>query len=763
MNIPHSLALVIQRSHSLAEILDRSVQLVAKEMGTDACSIYLLDPTDQQLRLSATHGLDKASLGKVTLKLGEGLTGKVVRELRSLAVEDASVHPGYRYFPETREEQFHSYLGVPLAIRNRPVGALVVQTRDRRDYDVEEVQTLSTIAAQLVGVVENARLIDALDRGHEGMKYLKEARIWQAGGRRTSERPGEDIVFKGSAASRGIAIGAAVLRGTQEVTLESFERPVLSEDEERALVREAFKKASAEIAIIQAAAEQEIDEEHALIFSSHLLLLNDVVVHEQIEQRIKNRSPAHTAIFETLDGFVLRLRQVADPYIQERVEDIYDLRSRLMSHLGNSQGRSFGMSDKIVVTYGIAPSLVVELKAQGARGIITARGGPTSHGALLARSMGIPAVTGLSEAVTTIRSGDTLILDGQAGKVILSPSRSSLADYEERLEKFAEQRKSALRFCNLPGRTKDGRCVALQANISVTADLATAKESGAEGIGLYRTEFPFLIREEFPTRAEQVRIYQRPYDYYPTGPVRFRLLDLGGDKLLPGNSMQVDRDPFRGYRSLRLLLDHPEILSTQVEAFIEAAGTRPVEVLIPMVTSMPELRRALKLIREAVDRASPSFEPAVRLGAMIEVPAAVELAGSIAREVDFLSIGSNDLIQYMLAADRENEKAATEDDPYHPAVLRAIRRVVEAGHRHGAEVTLCGELAGRRRLALALLAMNIDALSLAPGSIPEIKRLFTSSRVGPLAEALDSILALDTAQEIKAAMREYVPPQNVLE
>ncbi len=763
MNIPHSLALVIQRSHSLAEILDRSVQLVAKEMGTDACSIYLLDPTDQQLRLSATHGLDKASLGKVTLKLGEGLTGKVVRELRSLAVEDASVHPGYLYFPETREEQFHSYLGVPLAIRNRPVGALVVQTRDRRDYEVEEIQTLSTIAAQLVGVVENARLIDALDRGHEGIKYLKEARVWQAGGRRTGERPGEDIVFNGSAASHGIAIGAAVLRGTQEVTLKSFERPVLSVDEERTLVREAFKKALDEIATIQAAAEQEIDEEHALIFSSHLLLLNDVVVHEQIEQRLKNRSPAHTAIFETLEGFVLRLLQVPDPYIQERVEDIYDLRSRLLSHLGDSQGRSFGMSDKIVVTHGIAPSLVVELKAQGARGIITARGGPTSHGVLLARSMGIPAVTGLSEAVTTIQSGDTLILDGKAGKVIVSPSRSSLADYEERLGKLAERRESALRFRDLPGRTKDGRRVALQANISVTADLATAKESGADGIGLYRTEFPFLIREEFPTRAEQVRIYKRVYDYYPAGPVRFRLLDLGGDKLLPGNSMQVDRDPFQGYRSLRLLLDHPELLSTQVEAFVEAAGTRPVEVLIPMVTSMPELRRTLKLIREAVDRASPSFEPAVRIGAMIEVPAAVELAGAIAREVDFLSIGSNDLIQYMLAADRENEKAATDDDPYHPAVLRAIRRVVEAGHRHGAAVTLCGELAGRRRLALALLAMNIDALSLAPGSIPEIKRFFASSRVGPLAESLDAILALDTAQEIKEAMREYVPPQNVLE
>lgn len=757
MNIPHSLSLVIQRSHSLSEILDSAVRLIAREMGMDVCSIYLLDPTDQQLRLTATHGLDKSSLGKVTMRLGEGLTGRVVKELRSLAVEDASSHPGYLYFPETREEQFHSYLGVPMAIRNRPVGAIVVQTRDRRNYEVDEIQTLSTISAQLVGVVENARLIDALDRGREGIRYLREARMWQAGGRPTSGERAEDLVFQGCAASPGIAIGTAVLRGAQDITIESFERPLLSENEERQLAQGAFEKTRAEIAAIQAAAELEIDEEHALIFTSHLLLLNDTTVHEQIEKRIRNRAPAHSAIFETLEGFASRLRQVPDPYIQERMEDIYDLRSRLLSHLGQSETRSGGMGDRIVVTQGIAPSLVVELKAQGARGIITARGGPTSHGVLLARSMGIPAVTGVADAVSTIQSGDMLILDAESGKVILAPSRATLGGYEAKLGELAAMRNAALKFRDLPARTRDGRRIELQANISVTADLAAARENSAEGIGLYRTEFPFLIREEFPTRAEQVRIYRRVYDYYPDGPVRFRLLDLGGDKLLPGSTLQADRDPFRGYRSLRLLLDHPDILATQVEAFIEAAGPRPVEIIIPMVTSMPELRRALTLVREAVDRASGSFEPAVRIGAMIEVPAAVELAGSIAAEVDFLSIGSNDLIQYTLAADRENEKASTEDDPYHPAVLRSIRRVVEAGHSRGATVTLCGELAGRRRLALALVAMNIDALSLAPGAIPELKRLFASSTIGPLSESLDEILALDTSSEIRVALERFVP------
>jgi len=757
--ITHALSFVIQRSHSLAEILDNAVQLVAREMGTDVCSIYLLDSRDHRLRLMATQGLDKAALGKVRLALGEGLTGTCVKEMRSLSVADASSHPGFRYFPETKEEQFHSFLGVPLAIRNRPVGAIVVQTREKRQYSQEEVQTLSTIAAQLVGMVENARLIDALDHGEEGLKYLDEVRHWHSLGQvAPRDEKKSDLVLIGSPASPGLAVGVALFRGSHDLAFTAHALPFQGVEAELERVRTAFKETQDEILRVQQAAEREAGEEHALIFSSHLLLLNDPVLIERIEMAVRQGVNGPAAIYDALEFFGNKLRNVPDPYIQDRVEDIRDLRSRILDHILRVKPQSRTMSDKIVVARGIPPSLVVELKAEGARGIITERGGPTSHGALLARSMGIPAVTGIVDIVLAVRSGDALIIDGGSGKVIVSPSEATLRKHEETAEKLRARRASNLRFRESAGKTKDGTVVSLQANIGVAVDLQLAKEHGAEGIGLYRTEFPFLIREGFPTQDEQIRIYRRAYEHFPQGPVHFRLLDLGGDKFLPQNGLEPDRNPFRGYRSIRVLLENPAVLKDQVQAFIRAAGERPLGILIPMVSSLRELRAALQNLHEAIDELEENnVNRSPQIGAMIEVPAAVELASEIARHVDFFSIGSNDLIQYTLAVDRENERAGSRHDPYHPAVLRLIRRTIQAGHAQGKKVALCGEIASKPRIALTLVAMGIDALSLTPSAIPDIKAAIASSDITRLREDMDYLLGLDDADAIEKAVRERAP------
>ena len=485
MNIAHAMCFVIQRSHSLTEILDNAVRLIAREMGTDVCSIYLLDPRDHRLRLMATQGLDKAALGKVTLAVGEGLTGSVVKEMRYLAVEDASSHPRFRYFPETKEEQFQSFLGVPLAIRNRPVGAIVVQTRDRRSYSPEEIQTLTTISAQLVGVVENARLIDSLDRGEAGTEYLHEVRSWRMLGQVAPREHQKDFALFGSPASPGLAIGVALFRGSHDLTFDLHDLPFQGEETELRRVNEAFEATRKEILKIQEAAEREAGEEHALIFSSHLLLLNDPVLVDRIKAAILTGVSAPAAIYDSLEHFGKKLQNISDPYIQDRVEDIFDLRSRILGQLLSVKQEPSNLSDKIVVARGIPPSLVVELKAEGARGIITERGGPTSHGALLARSMGIPAVTGILDIVLAVRSGDTLIVDGRTGKVTVAPSEASLHLYEETLEKINSRKVSNLRYRDLPARTLDGVSVSLQANIGVAADLALARENGAEGIGLF--------------------------------------------------------------------------------------------------------------------------------------------------------------------------------------------------------------------------------------------------------------------------------------
>ncbi|MCZ6794547.1 MAG: phosphoenolpyruvate--protein phosphotransferase [Planctomycetota bacterium] len=754
MNIPHALAIVIQRSHSLSAILDSAVDIIAEQLGTDVCSIYLLDPTTRRLQLMATHGLDKAAIGKVSLELGQGLTGIVVSEMRAVAVDDASSHPGYLYFPETREERFRSYLGVPMVLRNRPVGAIVVQTAEERVHSEEDIQTLYTIAAQLVGVVENARLIDALDRGEEGSgAYLRDVRAWHPGDRSEDEQT--DLCVHGSAASAGIAMAQAVFRGFYDVDPEELDQSFRGEEAEKSRVREALRATGEDILKIQESAAKEADEEHALIFSSHLLLLNDPVLLEHIDASIDQGAAAPRAVYRALNEFGDRLRKVPDAYVQERIHDILDLRNRLLGHLLYGEAHTPSVSDRIVITRETPPSLVVELKAKRARALVTEIGGATSHGALLARSMGIPAVTGVRDISRLVKSGDALIVDGGRGRVVIRPTAAVVEEYEERARRLEERRSENLKYSALPGKTADGKQVTVLANIGVAADLVEAERNGAQGIGLYRTEFPFIIREHFPTREEQVRIYRKAYDVFPEGPVHFRLLDLGGDKFVPAGRIHADRNPFSGYRAIRVLLDHTDVLCCQVQAFAIAAGSRPLSLLIPMVSSVDELRRVKGIAGEALEALGRSAPP--RFGVMIELPAAVEIARDLAGEADFFSVGTNDLIQYALAIDRENSRVASDHDPYHPAILRMIRRTVEAGHLRGIPVGVCGEMASDTRLALVLVAMGLDSLSVTPRGIPELKQTLATHEVAPIVARLDAILELSTAADVEKELRKLLP------
>ena len=498
MSLPHDLSLIIQRSHSLGSILDDTAELIAKHLDIDVCSIYLVNPIDRELYLAATYGLEKSAVGKVRMPVGQGLTGKVVDELRAVTVEDASSHPGYLYFPETREEQFKSFLGVPMVINNRPVGAIVIQTVEPRIHKETEVQTLFTISAQLVGVVENARLIAALDRGAEGEQYLTEEHAWLFPEPGSERRRQNDVRLEGSAASPGIAIAEVVVRGSLELSDEDRLRTSLGPDSEKSRVRDALERTRTDIVKIQKQAETEADEEHALIFSSHLLLLNDPVLIERVDGLIDAGANAPAAVDQALTEFSDRLRAVSDPYLRDRLEDILDLRSRLLANLLRGGDFAVGVENRVVVSRGTPPSLVVELKAKGARALVTQYGGSTSHGALLARSMGIPAVTGVDNIEAIARAGDPVIVDGNRGLVVVRPSPQTLESYERKIQREDELRSANLQFCHLPARTRDGRRIRLLANIGVASDLNTAKENGADGIGLYRTEFPFIIREHFP-------------------------------------------------------------------------------------------------------------------------------------------------------------------------------------------------------------------------------------------------------------------------
>ena len=729
MNLTTELLRIVEQAHSLTRILDAATRVIAGRLCVEHCFVFLVD---------AHGGLARSSPDADAA----GVDQPTASEVTSLAVQAAAA--GHAI---TARGEAGSLLACPMLLRDNMVGALVLRTPGHRQFSAGDIAALETVSGQLVGIVENARIVDALDRGEQPLP-------------RSAPRPSiaasEDgeRVFHGVGASPGVAIGAAVFRGARRPDVATRSAPAEHPDVERARVRTAIEKTRNDLLHVQIAAAREIDEEHALIFASHLLLLNDPMLLGRVDQAIARGSSAPLAIDEVLEEFENRLRLVPDVYIQERIDDIDDLRSRLLDHVQDG-GRRARFGTRIVLTARIPPSLVVELKTEGARALVTELGGATSHGVLLARAMGIPTVTGIPDVLTAVRSGDRLIVDGTTGLVVVRPSEETVARYEEERRRVERARTEHAKFRHILARTSDGVRVTLHANVSVASDLTVARDNGAEGIGLYRTEFPFIVRDAFPTRAEQVRIYRKAYELFPDGPISFRILDLGGDKFVAGGSISMARSAFHGYRSLRVLFDHPEVLRDQVQALALAAAARPLRILIPMVTSIEELRRAKAIIAQAlasIDEARAQRAP--EIGAMIEVPAAVELAADIAREVDFLSIGTNDLMQYTLVVDREDARMAPLSDPYHPAILRMIARVAGAAHAAGKPVGVCGEIAVRPDMALALMALGIDSLSVVPTAIPELKQALANARLAPMRAAMAATLALSDASAIAAALRD---------
>ncbi|HKQ67740.1 MAG TPA: phosphoenolpyruvate--protein phosphotransferase, partial [Polyangiaceae bacterium] len=522
---------------------------------------------------------------------------------------------------------------------------------------------------------------------------------------------------------------------------------------ERKRVRDAFEKTRNDVVKLQTAATSNLGEDQALIFSSHLMLLNDPVLLARIEEGIERERTAAGAIEAAIDEFEGRLRGVRDPYIQERVEDLEDLCSRILGHLMESKMPS-SLAALVVVSPRVAPSLVMEIKTRGAAGIVAEAGGPTSHGALLARSLGVPAITGLPTVMRSVLAGDDLIVDGTTGRVVVRPSRASLALYQRRAEEVERHRTEFVRYRERRPETADGVGVRLQANVALGVDLALAKENRADGVGLYRTEFPFIVREGFPTRDEQVAIYRKAYEAFPDGQIAFRLLDLAGDKFVPASNVGAASNAFHGYRSIRVLYDYPDLLRDQVQAFAIAAGDRPLRILVPMLSSLDDVLRIKSMIASAIAELSGDLvqrRPAI--GGMIEVPAAVELAADLAAELDFLSIGTNDLIQYTLVVDREDSRMTSPKDAYHPAILRMLRRTVDAVHAAGRPVSVCGEMAARPDLAAFLVAIGVDALSVSPRAIPELKQALASISVKRLAIEVSRIAASRSATEAELALR----------
>lgn len=726
MNLRRELLHILEQTHSLASILEAATRLIASRLDADRCSAFLVDPQGELTHYGTDAGVKGAGDDEAMARVA----AEVVATRHRVA----------------RQGVTNSTLATPLLLRDRMMGALVLLRSDHAEFTASDVETLATTGAQLVGIVEIARIIDALDQGERPM-------VEPSLGASSIEPTDGEQILRGVSASPGIAIGAAVFRGAILIGAAAAV-PAGPAPAERLRLRTAIEKTRNDLLRIQVAAAREVDEEHALIFASHLLLLNDPTLLDRIDRQISSGISAPAAADNVLEEFEERLRLVPDPYLREKSDDIADLRSRLLGHMLATSDRTV-IGRRVVLSNSIQPSLVMELKAEGAQALVAQVGSATSHGVLLARAMRLPAVTGISEKLTAVAPGNCVIVDGTAGVVVVRPTESTLAHYVDEQRRADQMRTEYAKFHDVPGQTADGARISLYANVGVASDLVVARDNGAEGIGLYRTEFPFIVRDAFPTRDEQVRIYRKSYELFPAGRINFRILDLGGDKFVSGSSVKTARNAFHGYRSMRVLFDHPDVLRDQVQALALAAEGRPLRILIPMVTSLEELRRTKAMISEALDAIDgPQAQHAPQIGAMIEVPAAVEIAGEIAKHVDFLSIGTNDLMQYALVVDREDARMASLSDPYHPAILRMIARVVAAAREAGKTVGVCGEIATRPDVALALIALGIDSLSMVPTAIPELKQALAGARLAPLRNAIGGILALPDSLAIASALRE---------
>lgn len=770
---------LIGHSHDLQETLENIVKIVAERMGTEVCSLYLFDSKEERLTLWATTGLERAAVGKVTMSVDEGLTGMVIEKNEPVMVVDALAHPRYKYFPETGEERYHSFLGVPIAEKRAALGVLVVQTLRRRRFSPHELRLLRAIAAQVRGIIVQARLVESLEsKEKERQEYRKRmvdairrlhAYEKTGDGEATGakkRRPGQ-FRLSGSGASPGFGMGRAHLQ-RQEVSLDNVEdRRADDPVGELQRLGEAIERSVAEMVRIKEKMHALAPEVDGALFDAQRMMLEDATFIGKIEARIRDGSAAESALKHVVAEYVDAFLAMTDGYLRERAADVRDIGQHLLRNLLGAEEREAGFSqDVVLVAHELTLADLSMMEHDRLKGIVLATGGVTSHASILAKSFEIPTVVGVGHVAEVLHEGDTVVVDGNSGVVYVNPSVDVMREYTRLAKEYRAFNLELESIRDVPAVTTDGHRVNLYANVGLFGDLHFADLHGAEGVGLYRTEFPFLSYKDFPNEEEQLTLYRKVIERLRGRTLTIRTLDLGADKYPSYLTIGREENPFLGWRSIRISLELPEIFKAQLRAILRAGASGPVRILFPMISSLEELRRVKELLEEArqeLDESGQPFDRAMPVGIMIEVPAAVWLAPRLIEEVDFFSIGTNDLIQYLLAVDRNNSKVAPLYEPLHPAVLAAIADVAQAAKDAGKMVGMCGEMASDPLCTLPLIGMGLDDLSMGPFFIPVIKRFIRSVPFSLAEEVARDIRELATAKDVKGYLFERLKELGIIE
>lgn len=723
----------INAAQNLHEALSVIVVEVKAALRTDVCSVYMTDLVRGEHVLMASDGLRPGAVGKVRLKLGQGLTGLVASRAEPVNVNDAPAHPAFLYVPATGEAPYHGFIGVPIIRRRKVLGVLVGQQREQRKYTADEEAFLVTLAAQLAGCINQTELRQALDR---------------LGG----DAQSDSLFLEGVASAPGLAIGEAVVVFPAAALDRVPDKDIDDPEAEASRFRQAV---AAELAELQQLSERMrlllAAGDRALFDAYALLLGSDSLVNGTLE-RIYAGNWAPGALRATVLEYANIFTEMDDPYLRERAADILDLGQRLLNRLQEAQavdrhypGQTILMGDEISV------SQLLDVPPEQLKGLVSVRGTGASHVALLARGLGIPAVFGISNLPPGRLNGREVVVDGYTVRVCIQPGPTLRQEYLKLIADEVSLSRDLQHLRDLPAETPDGHRVDLYANSGLFADIAAARDSGVEGVGLYRSELHFFLRDRFPGEEEQTVLYTRVLRMMEPRPVVLRTLDIGGDKSLPYFPIE-EQNPFLGWRGIRISLDQPDLFKTQLRAMLRAGTDHPnLSILLPMIGGVGELREALELLREAQAELAEDGM-AVRVppvGIMVEVPSAVYQIDKLIRLVDFASIGSNDLTQYLLAVDRNNDRVAKLYDSLNPVVLAAIRHVVEQTRAAGRPISVCGEMAGDPASALLLMAMGVDSLSMNLGSLLKIKWLIRSVRHDEAQALLAEVVDFDSAAAIR--------------
>lgn len=704
--------------------LDKIVVIIAANMVAEVCSFYVMR-ADGTLELFATEGLKREAVHVTTMRPGEGLVGMIAAEAEPLNLSDAQNHPAFSYKPETGEEIYQSFLGVPVLRAGNLLGVLVVQNRASRTYSEEEVEAMQTTAMVLAEMLASGEL-------------------------QALARPGQDIALRkplhlgGQSLADGVGLGHVVLHEPRVVV-----GNIIADDPSSEL-----KRLESALAELRASLDQLLDRgdlahggEHREVLETFRMFAHDPGWMRRLREAVTSGLTAEAAVERVQSDNRARMLRQTDPYLRERLHDLDELANRLLHRLMGQELVSTHAAlpdNAIVVARSMGPAALLDYDRAKLRGLVLEEGGPTSHIAIVARALGIPAVGNVDNVTSLVETGDAIIVDGATGDVHIRPQPDVESAFAEKARLRAKRQEQYRRLRDVPAVTQDGVKVDLHLNAGLIVDLSHIDETGAAGVGLFRTELQFMVAEKLPRTNEQIELYRKVLDAAGSRPVTFRTLDIGGDKVLPYLLTGEEENPALGWRAIRIGLDRPGLLRAQLRALLKAASGRHVKIMFPMISTVEEFHRAREIFeREIAYLTRHGYEhPAeTKLGVMVEVPSLLFEIEEMARCADFLSVGSNDLMQFLFAADRENPAMAHRFDPLAPAPLRVLKRIADAGQDADIPVTLCGELGGKPLEALVLVALGYRALSMSPASIGPVKAAILAAKITPLREMIETALA----------------------